>query len=60
VRAKLLTGLGQHGNAVLFLVGFALFEAGLLIYSRPLAAVVGGGLLMTIAAWPYLWLKGLR
>lgn len=58
--SRFIALLGAHGNAALFLTGYVPFVIGLAIYSPPLALVVGGGLLMMIAAWPFLWLKGLR
>lgn len=54
---KGLTLIGEHANAVLFVLGFAVFEAGLSAYSGQLAAMVGGGIVMVIAAWPFLRLR---
>lgn len=50
LRALLLANV----NALIFLAGFGVFVAGLAAYSRPLAAVVAGGLLMLLGTWPYL------
>ena len=41
-------------NAWIFLAGFGVFVAGVSSYSRPLAAVVAGALLMLLSVWPYL------
>ena len=49
--------VGEHANALLFLVGFAAFEVGLSTYSGPMASMVGGGIVMLIAAWPFVRLR---
>lgn len=41
-------------NALIFAAGFGTFVAGLSAWSRPLAAMVAGGLLMLLGVWPYL------
>lgn len=41
-------------NALIFLVGFGVFIAGMSAYSGALAAVVAGALLMLMGTWPYL------
>ncbi len=40
--------------ATVFLVGFTAFVAGVAQWSGPLAATVGGALLMLVAVWPFL------
>ena len=45
----------ENVNLVLVLVGFAALEAGVAMqWSRPIAAMVGGLVLMAGGAWPYL------
>lgn len=47
--------LAQNVNAVLVLVGFVAMETGIARqWSWPVAAIVGGGLLMAAGSWPYV------
>ncbi len=50
--SKVLVG---NLNAAIFLVGFGALCAGLWSFAGgPVASMVGGGILMLVAAWPYL------
>jgi hypothetical protein len=46
--------VGQNPSASVFLVGLVAFVAGVAQWSGPWAAVTGGAILMTVAAWPFL------
>jgi hypothetical protein len=51
---KALAFLVENVNFVAFACGFAVLYVGVASLSRPAANVVAGGLVMVIAAWPYL------
>lgn len=52
--SKALTVVAENIRFLLFLCGFALLYAGVSSLSRPLANIVAGGLVMGLAALPYL------
>lgn len=41
-------------NTLVFLAGFAVFEAGAFMVSPPMGSMVGGVILMGIGVYPYL------
>ena len=47
--------LAENVNLVVVLVGFAALEVGIAQqWSVPVAAMIGGGLVMVVGVWPYL------
>lgn len=54
VLVALGSGAAANPHAIVFLVGFTAFVAGLAQWSGPLASITGGGLLMLVAVWPFL------
>ncbi len=51
---NLVTWLATNINGLVFMAGYVALCAGVWAYSRPLAGVIGGGILMVLSAWPYL------
>ncbi len=51
--------MSANVNASLFFIGLVVVCASVSRWSGPLAGVVGGGALMSVAAWPFvIWRKG--
>jgi hypothetical protein len=46
--------VAEHLNGLLFLCGFVAVVASVAQWSGPLAGVLGGGVVMLMAAWPYV------
>jgi hypothetical protein len=52
---RVLAALVAQVNAAVFLVGYTALVAGVAARAgAPVAAIVGGGVLMLVAVWPYL------
>ncbi len=45
----------ENVNAVLAVLGFGALEVGIAQLSRPAAWIIGGGLVLVWACWPYAW-----
>lgn len=45
----------ENPHLTLFLAGYSSFLAGIAAYSGPLAAIIGGGIAMLVAVWPFIW-----
>ena len=47
--------LARNVNALIVLVGFVMLECGVAVqWSRSVASIVGGCLLLAVGSWPYL------
>jgi len=43
-----------HANSIVFVIGLTAVMCGIARWSLGAAAIVGGAVLMVVAAWPYL------